>query len=115
MNGSGEGPAATVQATPAVAPSAPRNLAAEPGDAQVTLAWSAPRSDGWSAIQRYEYRIDGSGTWTDVGFVSTVVVGDQENGRTYALTSSISKAAKTTLGHDLDVVVPGGVLPGDRR
>ena len=38
-----------------------------PGDEQVTLTWDAPSSDGGSAILRYEYAIDDSGTWIDAG------------------------------------------------
>ena len=60
------GEAATVTATPAEIPSAPRNLGATPGDAEVELSWDAPSSNGGSAIVRYEYRIDGSGHWVPV-------------------------------------------------
>jgi len=36
------------------APSAPRNLAATPGNSQVSLSWSAPLSNGGSAISNYK-------------------------------------------------------------
>ena len=40
-------------AAPATAPSAPQSLQATAGNAQVSLAWSAPSSDGGSAITGY--------------------------------------------------------------
>ena len=51
--------------TPVTTPGAPQDLRSEPGDAQVRLTWAAPASDGGSAILRYEYAVDDSGTWID--------------------------------------------------
>ena len=45
-------------------PAAPVNLAATPGDAEVTLTWNAP-SDGGSPITGYEYRYN-SGSWNTI-------------------------------------------------
>ena len=67
VNAAGAGPAAEVTATPVTTPGAPQRLRSAPGDAQVTLRWAAPASDGGSAILRYEYAIDDSGTWIDAG------------------------------------------------
>ena len=53
--------ASSVPTTPGV----PQNLSGVPGDGQVTLTWDAPSSDGGSAITRYEYEVDDSGTWLD--------------------------------------------------
>ena len=53
-------------------PGAPGNLRTTPGDGRVTLAWTAPRSDGGAAIEKYQYRAQRTGTtawtpaWTDV-------------------------------------------------
>ena len=87
VNGTGPGAVATVQTTPrlgAIAPSAPRNLAAEPGDAQATLTWSAPADDGGSAVTGYEYQVD-QGDWINAGATAarSVVVSGLENGRQY--------------------------------
>ena len=54
------------------APGAPGNLRTTPGDGRVTLAWTAPGSDGGAAIEKYRYRVSADGgsswdpDWTDV-------------------------------------------------
>ena len=50
-------------------PTAPASLSVLPGDAQATLTWTAPASDGGSAVTGYEYTSDADAatpTWTDV-------------------------------------------------
>ena len=85
VNAADPGEAATVTETPSATPSAPHNLSATPGDAEVTLNWEPPQSTGGSAIEHYEYRVDGSG-WTQVGegadARSTTVMG-LTNGQSY--------------------------------
>ena len=46
-------------------PGAPASLNVTPGDTQVTLAWTAPASDGGSAVTGYEYRYKTSGEFSD--------------------------------------------------
>ena len=50
--------------------SAPRNLAAAPGNSQVTLSWTAPASDGGAAISGYQYQqragTGAYGEWTAI-------------------------------------------------
>ena len=54
------------------APDAPASLSVTPGDAQATLTWTAPASDGGAAITKYQYRVSADGgsnwapDWTDV-------------------------------------------------
>ena len=63
-NAQGAGAVASVDATPATTPGAPRGLSADTADGRVTLSWStAP--DGGSAITGYEVRrnSDGGRTW----------------------------------------------------
>ena len=71
-------------------PSAPRGLSAAAGDERVTLSWSAPSSDGGSAVTRYEYRYRESGGsyggWTTVSGGASATsqnVTRLDNGTTY--------------------------------
>jgi len=68
VNAHGPGTAASRSATTpgsSNVPSAPQNLSATASTGQVSLSWSAPSSDGGSAITRYEYRWrTNSGSWS---------------------------------------------------
>ena len=86
-------PSAEVTATPVTTPGAPQRLRSEPGDAQVTLRWAAPASDGGSPILRYEYAIDGSGTWIDAGGDLEETVPGLTNGQSYAVAVRAVNAA----------------------
>jgi fibronectin type 3 domain-containing protein len=72
---------------PATAPSAPQNLQATAGNAQVSLSWQAPSSDGGSAINNYNiYRSTSTGTetlLTTVGNVLTYTDTGLINGQQY--------------------------------
>lgn len=57
----GTGAAATANATTFGLPSAPQNLAGAPGDAQAVLSWTAPASDGGTAITGYRVRLVSGG------------------------------------------------------
>ena len=48
-------------------PGAPASVEATAGDTQVTLSWTAPGSDGGSAVTEYQYRVsdDAGSTWTE--------------------------------------------------
>ena len=69
VNAVNEGPlsneASVTPAAPATPPTAPQNLQATGGNAQVSLTWSAPASDGGSSVTGYRiYRSTTSGTET---------------------------------------------------
>ena len=86
-------PSAEVTATPVTTPAAPQRLRSEPGDAQVTLRWDAPTSDGGSPILRYEYAVDDSGTWIDAGGDLEETVPGLTNGQSYAVAVRAVNAA----------------------
>ena len=77
-------PSAEVKGTPFTTPGAPQHLSGVPGDEQVMLTWDAPSSDGGSAILRYEYAIDDSGTWIDAGLDLEETVPGLTNVQQYA-------------------------------
>ena len=69
---------------PAATAAAPTGLSATTGDQQVTLSWTAPASNGGTAITSYEYEQDGSGAWTTTGGTSTsYTVTNLNNGQSY--------------------------------
>ncbi len=71
-------------------PGAPRGLSVTGGDRRATLSWTAPSSDGGSAIVRYEYRVQQTGSdftaWRTVtggASATSYTVTGLENGTTY--------------------------------
>ena len=123
VNAQGGGEAATAVATPALTPSAPLNLSVKPGDEEVILTWDAPQSDGGAAILRYEYRVDGSGSWTSTGTNLYAAVTGLTNGRQYAFevravnTTGADKAATVTATPVSVLAAPRNLsaTPGDER
>jgi hypothetical protein len=71
----------------AIAPTAPRSLAATPRNASVALTWVAPSSNGGAAIDMYAVQraTSASGPWTNVAFPQTLSynVTGLANGTTY--------------------------------
>ncbi len=67
VNGVGTGTvSSTESATPRTTPGAPTSLGTTAGDSQVALAWTAPVSNGGSAITDYviEYKLHADSSWT---------------------------------------------------
>ena len=88
---------ATVITPPIIMPDplgAPRNFRATAGDTRVVLSWTAPASDGGTAITKYQYRYSAgstvdtsatSATWTDVPDGADADT-DAHNERTFTVT-----------------------------
>ena len=125
VNAAGAGPATTVTASPVTTPAAPQDLRSEPGDAQVTLRWAAPASDGGSPILRYEYAVDDSGTWIDAGGDLEETVPGLTNGQRYAVAvravnaagagpaTTVTASPVTTPGAPQESAVGAGRRAGD--
>jgi predicted phage tail protein len=80
------GPSAEASATPVTAPGAPTGLTASAGNAQVSLSWKAPGSDGGAAVTGYRiYQGTGTKPAASVTGTSTTVEG-LTNGTTYSFT-----------------------------
>lgn len=69
------------------APNSPTALVASAGDAQVSIAFTAPSNNGGAAISDYQYELDNSGTWISAGTTSSpVVITGLTNGTAYSIT-----------------------------
>lgn len=81
--------ATATSVTPSTVPGAPASVTATRGDTQVLLAWTAPASNGGSAITDYEYEVstDGGSTYATpvaIGSAATsVTVSGLTNGTAY--------------------------------
>jgi titin len=104
-------------ATPSV-PAAPTSVAGTAGDAQVSLTWSAPASNGGSVITDYvvQYSSNGGTNWTTFNdgtstSVSAVVTG-LTNGTTYifkvAAVNSVGTGNYSSYSSSLAPAVSGG-------
>ncbi len=79
----GDGHTAAILKAELTVPTAPQNFTATPGDGQVALSWTAPASDGGSAITKYQVSKDDGANWTDVGLNTTYTFTGLTNGTTY--------------------------------
>jgi len=64
-------------------PAAPQTFIATPGDGQVALSWTAPASDGGSAVTKYQVSKDNGVNWTDAGLNTTHTFTGLINGTEY--------------------------------
>jgi chitinase len=97
LNSLGEGPRSNERsATTASAPGAPQLISATPGNAQVSLAWTAPSSNGGAAVTGYDvYRTSGGAgsLLATLGNVTSFTDATAVNGQTYSYSVSAVNAA----------------------
>lgn len=72
--------------SPASPPGAPQIATVVPGNGQLSVAFTAPGSDGGAAVSNYQYSTDGGSNWTTRDPASTsspIVISGLANGTTY--------------------------------
>lgn len=112
-DGSGP-PSAVATVTPATVPGAPTGLFATAGNAQATVTWSAPASNGGAAITHYVVTASGSGgqtcTWSSGAFTCTVT--GLVNGAQYTFTVvAQNRAGSSPASAASNTVMPIGAPP----
>ena len=130
VNTAGQGPLSDeVSAVPVTVPGAPTGLTAKPGNAQVTLSWTAPASNGGSKVSGYDLYVgttaDLSGNAPVARVTGTVVtVTNLINGTRYYLgVTAVNRVGEGRPSNEVSAVpltlpgAPTGVTatPGNSR
>ena len=99
--------AVTCQSLP-TPPGAPLNVTAASGDAQATISWAPPSSDGGSSITTYEVHgtsLAGNTTTIVNGDVTSITVGGLTNGAEYTFTVTATNAVGSGPASDPSEIV----------
>ena len=87
--------ASVVASAPPTAPGAPRSVTATAGNASATVSWTAPSSDGGSAITGYTVTANTGATTTAAASATSVVVTGLTNGTSYTFTVTATNGVGT--------------------
>jgi hypothetical protein len=96
--------------TPLTVPGAPTGVTATPGDAEVTVSWTAPADDGGSPISGYTVTGTPEGSCTTTGATECVVTG-LSNGTEYTFTVVATNGVGDGAPSDGAVATPAGTEP----
>ncbi|MEK7292644.1 MAG: fibronectin type III domain-containing protein, partial [Actinomycetota bacterium] len=117
INVAGTGAVSTASSavTPAAAPSAPTSVAGTAGNAQVSLTWTAPASNGGAAITDYVVEFNDGASWTifadGVSTTASATVTGLANGTAYTFRVSATNAAGTGLASTVSSAVTPRTVP----
>ncbi|MBK9702904.1 MAG: fibronectin type III domain-containing protein [Betaproteobacteria bacterium] len=114
-NAAGTGPASAASAavTPATVPGAPTAVTAAPGNAQATVGFTAPVSDGGSAITSYTATSSpGNFTGSCTAPCASITVSGLANGTAYTFTVTATNAVGTGPASAASAAVTPATVPG---
>jgi autotransporter-associated beta strand protein len=101
------------QVAAVTAPSAPSNVFATAGNAQATLTWTAPSSNGGAAITDYvlQYSSNGGSTWTTVNRPASMATSATVTGLTNGTNYVFRVAAANSAGAGAYSTTSNNVMP----
>jgi hypothetical protein len=115
VNAVGVGAYASITESTDAVPDAPISLTGTPGNAQVTLYWTAPTNDGGTPIINYlvEFKLDTSVGWSAFSHApstaTTIVVTGLTNGSLYDFRVSAINAVGTGTSSNVFKTTPTGI------
>ena len=103
------GPSASAAATPATVPGAPTDVTGGGGDGQTTVSWTAPVSDGGSAITLYTVTAQPGGETCSTTAATSCTVHNLTNGTNYSFTITASNTMGAGSASSALYVTPAAV------
>ena len=104
-------PSAAVSATPCLVPGAPSITGVVYGNQSVSVSFSAPGSNGGSAITGYKYSTNGGSTYTETGTTSPFTIAGLTNGTTYTVIMKATNPAGDSIASTASASVIPATVP----